>query len=52
MSSTSRYLQIRHDNIPSHGKVSFKNGFPDLSFTISAQSAVLDERSIRFNGKF
>ena len=52
MSSTSRYLQIRPDNIPSNGKVSFKNGFPVLSFTISAQSAVLDPRSIRVNGKF
>ena len=34
---TSRYIEIRPDNIPADGKISFKNGFPVLSFTISAQ---------------
>ena len=49
---TSRYVEIRPDNIPSDGKVSFKNGFPVLSFTISAQDGLLDPRSIRIVGNF
>ncbi len=49
---TSRYVQIRPDNIPASGKVSFKNGFPLLSFTISAQDGLLDPSSIRITGKF
>jgi len=48
---TSRYLEIRPDNIPSDGKVSFKNGFPVLSFTIQSQNGILNPRSIRINGK-
>jgi len=50
--STSRYIEIRPDNIPADGKVSFKNGFPVLSFTISAQDGLLDPRSIRIVGDF
>lgn len=47
---TSRYIEIRPDNIPADGKVSFKNGFPVLSFTISAQDGLLDPRTIRIVG--
>lgn len=47
---SSRYLEIRPDNIPSDGKISFKNGFPVLSFTIQAQNGILNPRSIRING--
>ena len=47
---TSRRISIRPDNIPSDGKISFKNGFPILSFTIQSQMGVLDLRSIRVNG--
>ena len=49
---TSRYIEIRPDNIPSNGKISFKNGFPVLSFTISAQDGLLDPASIRIVGSF
>ena len=49
---TSRYIEIRCDNIPSDGKISFKNGFPVMSFTISAQDGLLDPRSIRIVGEF
>jgi len=49
---SSRYIEIRPDNIPADGKISFKNGFPVLSFTISAQSGMLDPRSIRIVGDF
>ena len=47
---TSRYISIRPDNIPSDGKISFKNGFPILSFTIQSQNGVLDPKSIRIAG--
>jgi len=48
---TSRYVSIRPDNIPSDGKVSFKNGFPVLSFTIQAQNGILNPESIRIAGQ-
>ncbi len=50
--STSRYVQIRPDNIPASGKISFKNGFPMLSFTVSAQDGLLDPSTLRVTGKF
>lgn len=49
---TSRYIEIRPDNIPADGKISFKNGFPVLSFTISAQDGLLDPATIRIIGDF
>tara|TARA_Y100001973_G_C5181736_1_gene325304 strand:- start:530 stop:1867 length:1338 start_codon:yes stop_codon:yes gene_type:complete len=49
---TSRYIEIRPDNIPANGKISFKNGFPVLSFTISAQDGMLDPSTIRIVGNF
>ncbi len=48
--STSRYVSVRPDNIPSDGKISFKNGFPILSFTIQSQAGILDTKSIRLTG--
>tara|TARA_R110000824_G_scaffold119487_2_gene273576 strand:- start:430 stop:1758 length:1329 start_codon:yes stop_codon:yes gene_type:complete len=48
---TSRNISIRPNNIPSDGKISFKNGFPVLSFTIQAQNGILDPRTIRINGQ-
>ena len=47
---TSRYIQLQPDNRPADGKVSYKNGFPVLSFTISAQEGLLDPSSIRIVG--
>ena len=49
---SSRYIEIRPDNIPANGKISFKNGFPVLSFTISAQNGMLNPQSIRIIGDF
>ncbi len=48
--ATSRYLEIRPNNIPSDGKISFKNGFPMLSFTIASQNGLLDPSTIRIVG--
>ena len=50
--STSRYIEIRPDNIPADGKISFKNGFPVLSFTVSAQDGLLDPSTVRIVGNF
>ena len=48
---TSRYVEIRPDNVPANNKVSFKNGFPVISFTIQSQQGLLDPRTIRICGK-
>jgi len=47
---TSRFIQLRPDNVNSDAVISFKAGFPVLSFTIQSQDAILDPRSIRING--
>ena len=49
--ATSRYVSVRPDNIPSDGRISFKNGFPVLSFTIQAQNGILNPESIRIAGQ-
>ena len=49
--SSSRFIQIRADNVASDQTISFKRGFPTLSFTIPAQNGILDPRSIRINGE-
>ncbi len=48
--TTSRYLQLRPDNVDPNQTISFKSGHPVLSFTIQSQNAILDPRSIRING--
>lgn len=50
MSQRSNYVQIRPNNIPSDGKLSFKKGFPTIQFTIQAQAGILNLDSIRMNG--
>ncbi len=49
--SSSRYIQVRPDNVASDQTISFAGGFPTLSFTIPAQNGILDPRSIRINGQ-
>ena len=46
----SRYISVRADNVPSSGKVSFKSGFPVVSFTIQSQNGILNPKSIRIAG--
>ncbi len=48
---SSRYLSLRPDNISPDATISFKQGFPVLTFTIQSQSGILDPRSIRINGE-
>ena len=50
MSDKSRYIEIRPSNVPSDGVISFKNGFPILSFTVSAQNGLLDPSTLRIVG--
>ncbi len=47
----SRYIQVRANNVSSDQKISFKSGFPVVSFTIPSQNAMLDPRTIRINGR-
>ena len=48
---SSRYLSLRPDNISPDATISFKQGFPVLTFTIQSQAGILDPRSIRINGE-
>lgn len=48
--TTSRYLQLRPTNIGPNQTISFKNGFPVLTFSIQSQNGILDPRTIRING--
>lgn len=48
---SSRYLSLRPDNINPDATISFKQGFPVLTFTIQSQAAILDPRSLRINGE-
>ena len=50
MSAKSRYISVRPNNVNSDSTISFKAGFPVLSFTIPAQNGRLDPRSVRING--
>jgi len=50
MSMKSRYISVRPNNVNSDSTISFKAGFPVLSFTIPSQNGRLDPRSIRING--
>tara|TARA_R110000822_G_scaffold48666_1_gene127909 strand:- start:783 stop:2183 length:1401 start_codon:yes stop_codon:yes gene_type:complete len=47
---TSRYIQVRPDNVNPDASISFKSGFPVLSFTIQSQQGILDPTTIRING--
>ena len=49
--SSSRFIQVRPNNVASDQTISFKRGFPVVSWTIPAQNGVLDPRSIRINGE-
>ena len=49
--SSSRFVQVRPNNVSSDQTISFKSGFPTISWTIPAQNGILDPRSIRINGE-
>ena len=47
---SSKYLQIRPNNVPADNKIQFE-GIPVISFTIGSQNAMLDPSTIRIAGK-
>ena len=49
---TSRHIELDPDSRPADGVISFRNGFPVVSFTISEQEGLLDPSTIRIVGEF
>tara|TARA_R110002167_G_scaffold11857_3_gene51286 strand:+ start:920 stop:2251 length:1332 start_codon:yes stop_codon:yes gene_type:complete len=49
---SSRYIEIVPTNIPSTGKISFKNGHPIIQFVMGASDHLLLGSSIRLTGDF
>ena len=49
---SNRYIEVRPQNNPSDGKISYKNGNPQITFVIGEQNAMLLGKSIRISGKF
>ena len=49
---SSRYIEIVPTNIPSTGKISFKNGHPVIQFIMGASDHLLLGSSIRLTGDF
>ena len=52
MSSNNRYIELVPTNIPSTGKISFKNGHPVIQFIIGASDFLLLGSSLRLCGDF
>lgn len=49
---SNRYIEVRPQNNPSDGKISYKNGNPQITFVVGEQNAMLLGKSIRISGKF
>lgn len=49
--SSSRFISVRPNNVASDQTISYKRGYPVVSWTIPSQNGVLDPRSIRINGE-
>jgi len=50
--STNRFIEIAPTNVPSNGKISYKNGMPVIQFIIGASEHLLLGSSIRLTGDF
>ena len=50
--SVNRYIEIAPTNVPSTGKISFRNGQPVIQFIIGASEHLLLGNSIRVTGDF
>lgn len=50
--SANRYIEIAPTNVPSTGKISFRNGQPVIQFIIGASEHLLLGSSIRLTGDF
>ena len=49
---SNRYIEVRPQNNPSDGLISYKNGNPQITFVIGEQNAMLLGKTIRISGKF
>jgi hypothetical protein len=49
---SNRYIEVRPQNNPSDGFISYKNGNPQITFLIGEQNAFLLGKTIRLSGKF
>lgn len=49
---SNRYVEVRPQNSPSDGLISYKFGNPQLTFVIGEQDAFLLGKSVRLSGKF
>ena len=49
---SKRYIEVRPQNNPSNGLISYKRGNPQISFLIGEQNAFLLGKTIRLSGKF
>lgn len=50
--SSNRFIEIAPTNVPSNGKISYKNGLPVIQFIIGASEHLLLGSSIRVTGDF
>ena len=49
---SNRYIEVRPQNNPSDGRISYKYGNPQITFLIGEQNAFLLGKTIRLSGKF
>jgi hypothetical protein len=49
---SNRYIEVRPQNNPSNGRISYKYGNPQCTFLIGEQNAFLLGKTIRISGKF
>ena len=50
--SANRFIEIAPTNVPSNGKISFRNGHPVIQFIIGASDHLLLGNTIRLCGDF
>ena len=49
---SNRYIELVPTNVPSNGRISFKNGHPVIQFLIGASDYLLLGSSVRLCGDF
>ena len=49
---SNRYIEVRPQNNPSDGKISYKNGNPQITFIVGEQNAFLLGKTVRISGRF
>lgn len=49
---SNRYIEVRPQNNPSDGKISYKNGNPQVTFIVGEQNGFLLGKTVRISGRF